>query len=42
MVLAEVQAFDLLAFLLSAAEISLVEPSYYGTFLLVDEASRVM
>lgn len=42
MVLTEDQAFDLLAFLFSAAEISLVEPTYYGTFRLVDAASRLM
>ena len=41
-VLTEQQAFDLLAFLFSAAEISLVEPTYYGTFRLVDAASRLM
>ena len=42
MVLTEDQAFDLLAFLVSSAEISLVEPTYYGTFRLVDAASRLM
>ena len=42
MVLTEDQAFDLLAFLFSAAEICLVEPTYYGTFRLVDAASRLM
>jgi uncharacterized protein DUF6092 len=42
MVLTEDQAFDLLAFLFSAAELCLVEPTYYGTFRLVDAASRLM
>jgi hypothetical protein len=42
MVLTEDQAFDLLAFLVSSAEICLVEPTYYGTFRLVDAASRLM
>lgn len=42
MVLTEEQAFELLAFLFSSAEICLVEPTYYGTFRLVDAASRLM
>jgi hypothetical protein len=42
MVLTEEEAFDLLAFLFSSAEICLVEPTYYGTFRLVDAASRLM
>lgn len=42
MVLTEEQAFDLLAFLFSSAEICLVEPTYYGTFRLIDAASRLM
>jgi hypothetical protein len=42
MVLTEDQAFDLLAFLVSSAEISLIEPTHYGTFRLVDAASRLM
>ena len=41
-VLNEDEAFDLLAFLFSSAEICLVEPTYYGTFRLVDAASRLM
>jgi hypothetical protein len=41
-VLTEEQAFDILAFLFSSAEICLVEPTYYGTFRLVDAASRMM
>lgn len=42
MVLSEDQAFDILAFLFSAAEITMHEPTYYGTFRLVDAASRLM
>lgn len=42
MVLTEDQAFDVLAFLFSAAEITMHEPTYYGTFRLVDAASRLM
>ena len=42
MVLTEEQAFDLLAYLFSAAEITMHEPTYYGTFRLVDAASRLM
>jgi hypothetical protein len=41
-VLTEEQAFDILAFLFSSAEICLVEPTYYGTFRLIDAASRMM
>ena len=41
-VLTEDEAFDLLAFLFSSAEICLVEPTYYGPFRLVDAASRLM
>jgi Family of unknown function (DUF6092) len=42
LVLSEDEAFELLAFLCSAAEISLHEPAYYGTFRLVDAASRLI
>lgn len=42
LVLTEKQALDMLAFLASAAEISLHEPTYYGTFRLIDAASRLM
>ena len=42
MVLTEEQAFELLAFLFSSAEICLVEPTSYGTFRLIDAASRLM
>ena len=42
MVLTEEEAFELLAFLFSSAEICLVEPTNYGTFRLIDAASRLM
>ena len=41
-VLTEEQALQLIAFLTSAAEISIVEPTYYGTFRLIDAASRMI
>jgi len=41
-VLTEEQALQLIAFLTSAAEISIHEPVYYGTFRLVDAASRLI
>ena len=42
LVLTEEQALELITFLVSAAEICLHEPVYYGTFRLVDGASRLM
>jgi hypothetical protein len=42
LVLTEEQALELITFLTSAAEICLHEPIYYGTFRLVDGASRLM
>ena len=42
LVLTEEQALELITFLTSAAEICLHEPVYYGTFRLVDGASRMM
>jgi hypothetical protein len=36
------EAMELIAFLVSAAETSLVEPTHYGSFRLIDAASRVM
>lgn len=42
MVLAEDEALEIISFLFSSAEISLVEPTYYGTFRLVEAASRLM
>lgn len=41
-VLTEDQAMQLIAFLTSAAEISIHEPTYYGSFRLLDAASRLM
>ena len=41
-VLTEDEALEIIAFLFSSAEISLVEPTYYGTFRLVEAASRLM
>jgi hypothetical protein len=40
--LTEEQALQLIAFLTSAAEISIHEPTYYGTFRLTDAASRLI
>jgi hypothetical protein len=42
LVLTEEQALELITFLVSAAEICLHEPTYYGTFRLIDGASRLM
>lgn len=42
LVLTEEQALEIITFLVSAAEICLHEPIYYGTFRLVDGASRLM
>src|SRR5690348_13511230 len=41
-VLTEEQALELIAFLASAAEISIGEPSYYPYFRLIDAASRLI
>ena len=41
-VLTEEEALQLVAFLTSAAEISIHEPTYYGTFRLIDAASRLI
>ncbi|MCA9877623.1 MAG: hypothetical protein KC442_07570 [Thermomicrobiales bacterium] len=41
-VLNEEQAFRLIAYLTSAAEISLHEPTYYGSLRLIDAASRLI
>lgn len=40
-VLTERQALELLAYLLSAAELTLFEPDLYGPFRLIDAASRL-
>jgi hypothetical protein len=41
-VLTEDEALEIIAFLFSSAEISLFEPTYYGTIRLVEAASRLM
>jgi hypothetical protein len=41
-VLTEEEAMQLIAFLVSSAEICLTEPTYYGTLRLVDAASRLI
>ncbi len=33
---------EIIAFLVSSAELCLVEPTYYGTFRLIDAASRLI
>jgi hypothetical protein len=38
----EEQAYELLAFLVCSADICTFEPHYYGTFRLLDAASRLM
>ena len=42
LVLTEEQAHEIITFLVSSAEICLHEPIYYGTFRLIDGASRMM
>lgn len=42
MVMTEDEAYELLAHLVASAEICTVEPHYYGTFRLIDAASRLM
>jgi hypothetical protein len=41
-VLSEEEAMQIIAYLTSAAEISIHEPTYYGTFRLIDAASRMI
>lgn len=41
-VLCEDEALQIIAYLTSAAEISIHEPTYYGTFRLIDAASRMI
>ncbi len=40
--LTEDQAFKLLAFLVTSARLCVVEPENYGTFRLIDAASRLL
>lgn len=42
LVVSEKDAFDLVVYLLSAAEITVFEPELYGTFRLVDASSRLL
>jgi Family of unknown function (DUF6092) len=42
MVVSEDEAYELLAQLVCSAELGTVEPYYYGTFRLLDAASRLM
>jgi hypothetical protein len=42
MVVSEDEAYELLAHLVASAEICTFEPHYYGTFRLIDAASRLM
>ncbi len=42
LVLTEAQALEIIAFLVSSAEICLREPIHYGTLRLVDAASRLI
>jgi hypothetical protein len=41
-ILTEEEALGLLAYLASAAELTLIEPELYGSFRLVDAASRLL
>ena len=41
MVVSEEQAFELLAHLVASAELCITEPYYYGTFRLIDAASKL-
>jgi len=41
-VLTEEEAFQLVAYLVSSAELSVLEPDLYGSFRLVDAAARVL
>jgi hypothetical protein len=41
-VLTEEQALELIAFLASSAEISLIEPTHYANFRLIDATSRLI
>lgn len=42
LVVAEAEALELLAHLVASAELLRVEPHYYGTFRLIDAASRLL
>lgn len=42
LILSEEEALEIITFLVSSAEICLHEPIYYGTFRLIDGASRMI
>lgn len=42
LVVSEEEAFELIVYLASAAELTLLEPELYGSFRLIDAASRVL
>jgi hypothetical protein len=41
-IVSEDEAFELIVYLASAAELTLIEPELYGSFRLVDAASRLL
>jgi hypothetical protein len=41
-IVSEREAFELVVYLVAAAELTLIEPELYGSFRLVDAASRLL
>lgn len=41
-IIREEEAFELVVYLVSAAELTLLEPELYGSFRLIDAASRLL
>ena len=41
-IVSEQEAFELVVYLVSAAELTLLEPELYGSFRLIDAASRLL
>lgn len=41
-IVSEEEAFELVVYLVSAAELTLLEPELYGSFRLIDAASRLL
>lgn len=41
-IVSEEEAFELIVYLVSAAELTLLEPELYGSFRLIDAASRLL
>lgn len=41
-IFSEEEAFELIVYLVSAAELTLLEPELYGSFRLIDAASRLL